>query len=116
MAGLYDAFLRDGPMRPSEYLAVAGMAPVIAAALGATSPTPYEQHRQRWIDTGDPVELERMLRHDLPPQPIREPPRTRQRRQRWFARYPVITVPLGAVLSAALAIVIWQVFIVGWLW
>lgn len=41
----------------------ANMARVMA---GAPRVTAYDRHRQRFEQTGDPVELERMLRHVVP--------------------------------------------------
>ena len=47
--------------RPSVF---EGTAAIWRAALGAPpEPTWYERHRQRWEETGDVIELERMARH-----------------------------------------------------
>jgi hypothetical protein len=36
---------------------------VFRAFAGVAARTPYDEHRERYARTGDPVELERMLRH-----------------------------------------------------
>jgi hypothetical protein len=57
----------------------------------------YARHRQAWIETGDPDELARMLRHPLPPQhDHRRPPDGPQRLR---ARH-------WALLLAVLAVVV----------
>jgi hypothetical protein len=51
--------------RPSPAMtAAAGMAATTRALLGGPPPPSlYEQHREAYVRTGDPAELERMLRH-----------------------------------------------------
>jgi hypothetical protein len=39
------------------------MANTLAVACNAPPPTPYERHRRRFEETGDEIELDRMLRH-----------------------------------------------------
>lgn len=40
-----------------------GLSATLGAFLGTAAPTPYEQHKDRYAETGDPLEYERMLRH-----------------------------------------------------
>jgi hypothetical protein len=41
----------------------------VAAMVGQRPATWYDRHRADWMATGDPVNIERMLRHDLPAEP-----------------------------------------------
>jgi hypothetical protein len=42
------------------------MANMLAIASDRPPPTPYERHRRRFEETGDEIELDRMLRHVEP--------------------------------------------------
>jgi protein-S-isoprenylcysteine O-methyltransferase Ste14 len=116
---LASGLARLPPFRPSPASQmISHMGMVMALQLGSAvqEPTWYEKHRQRWIETGDRAELDRMLRHPLPPQPVYQHQPKQNDRLSWFVRHPAL-VPLGAVLaSAGILVVMWQVFIVGWLW
>lgn len=103
------------PFRPSpasQMISHMGMAMALVYGSVLNEPTWYEKHRQRWIETGELIELDRMLRHPLPPLPAYKPPVRGQRN--W---HPSITLPIAAILAGAmLAVVAWQVQLVGWLW
>lgn len=64
-ARLREAVLGRDPGEAMAHMghAYANMARALA---GAPTMTDYDRHRQRFEQTGDPAELERMLRHVVP--------------------------------------------------
>jgi hypothetical protein len=82
---------------------------MIAAMLGAAAAPAavdwYARHRQAWIVTGDPAELDRMLRHPLPPQPEHTRRRPRPglsgQRARCLARWAVVLATLAVVVAVS---------------
>ena len=105
------------PFRPSptsQMISSLGM--VMSLQFGSVihEPTWYEKHRQAWIETGDLAELDRMLRHPLPPLPVYKYEPTARWSRNWL---PVVTVPIAAIAAGAmLAAAIWLVSLTGWLW
>lgn len=66
----FRARLREAVLGPDPRDTAAHMGHLYAsmarALAGAPTVTDYDRHRQRFEQTGDPVELERMLRHVAP--------------------------------------------------
>ena len=101
------------PSPASQMISSMGMVMSLTLGSAVREPTWYEKHRQAWIETGDLAELDRMLRHPLPPLPAYKP--TAHRSRNW--PLPVIAVPLTAIVAGAvLAAAVWLVSLTGWLW
>jgi hypothetical protein len=58
----------------------------------------YARHRQLWIETGDPDELTRMLRHPLPPSARVKPTRHVGNAREWAGAVAVMLAVLAAVV------------------
>lgn len=106
--------LRPSPV--SQMISHMGMAMAVMYGSALSEPTWYEKHRQAWIETGDLAELDRMLRHPLPPLPAYKLPRARSTHDRGNWRLPALTSLAGLLIGAGLAVVLWQVLLIGWLW
>ncbi|NUR38795.1 MAG: hypothetical protein HOV73_01745 [Streptomyces sp.] len=52
-----------GPTPAQRIMHSAHVFSVYRAALAGAPATPYDRHREEYVRTGDPIELERMLRH-----------------------------------------------------
>ena len=88
------------------------MAATMTALTGVSPPTWYERHREAWVQTGDPAELARMVRHnaDFPPMEVAKPPAPRREMTFlatlwWY--WPVLFAVLAVMLAAFTIALIW---------
>lgn len=98
--------------RPTVAQLLVSQASMIAAMLGgggvAAEVTGYERHRQAWIQTGDRIEIERMLRHPLPPQPEH-----RHKRPPPARRLGGLALAVGLAAAGILAVMVFGLLVTG---